>query len=150
MAFKTKDYDPAGIVMTIGNYIIEGYASGTFVSAERNEDSFTLSVGVDGEAARAKSNNRSGRVTFTLLQTSSSNDALTTLYIADEAAGNGVGPLLVKDLNGTTLCAAETAWVMKPATIEFGQEIGEREWVIETGYLVLKPGGANVLSATAS
>ena len=149
MPFVTKDYDPAGIQMIFAGNPITGYAAGTFVNAERTNDTYQTVAGADGEAARAKSNDRSGTVTFTLMQTSAANDLLSALALADELTGDGVGPLLIKDLNGTTLVQAETAWVQKPANVEFGQEMSEREWVIATGFLQIFPGGANVLAATA-
>lgn len=150
MPFETKEYDPAGIKITFAGNVIQGYAPATFVTAARNADTFSRSTGADGESARAKSNDRSGIVTLTLMQGSTSNSILAALALADEVSGDGVGSLLITDLNGATLVAAETAWVRKPADASFGQELENREWILETGNLVIFPGGANVLGATAT
>lgn len=141
MALHT--YDPSQVTIIFAGIPVSGFAEGTFVSAERNEDSWALQVGADGEATRAKSNNRSGRVTFTLIQSSITNDALSALHAVDEntPGGDGIGPLLVKDLSGRTIIAAETAWIAKPATVEFGREASEREWIIETDRLEVFAGG---------
>ena len=141
MALHT--YDPAQVTIIFAGIPVSGFAEGTFVSIERNEDSFTLQVGADGEATRAKSNNRSGRVTLTLIQSSIVNDAFSALLAVDEnsPSGDGIGPLLIKDLSGRTLVAAETAWLVKPATAEFAREATEREWVIETDRLNTFIGG---------
>jgi len=82
MALKT--YDPAQVTIIFAGIPISGFAEGTFVSVERNEDSWALQVGADGEATRAKSNNKSGRVTLTLIQSSFSNDALSAVMAVDE------------------------------------------------------------------
>lgn len=138
-----KKYDPSQVTVIFAGIPISGFAEGTFVSAERNEDSFSLYVGADGEVTRAKSNNKSGRVTFTLAQSSLSNDALSAIATVDELspAGDGIAPLLVKDLSGRTIVSALEAWIVKPATSEFGRETSEREWILESGDLTMFVGG---------
>jgi hypothetical protein len=136
-------YDPSQVTIVLGAIIVGGYADGTFVNVERNEDSFSLAVGSDGEACRAKTNNRSGRVTFTLGQWSITNQLLSALSNLDEVspAGDGIVPLLVKDNSGTSLYSAEKAWITKPAAAANSREPENREWVVETNYLVVNVGG---------
>lgn len=136
-------YDPASVVLVFSGIPVSGYADGTFVSVDFNEDAFTLQVGTDGEACRSKSNNRSGRVTFTLGQWSMSNDLLSAVANLDLSTpnGDGIGPLLVKDFTGRSLYAAEKAWIVKMPTAEFGREATSREWIIETDFLVAFCGG---------
>ena len=138
-----KNLDPKQVSIAFGPVLISGFADGTYVSVERNEDSFSLMVGADGEAARSKSNNLSGRVTVTLMQTSASNALLSAIAQVDErsSAGDGINPLLVKDNNGLDLYTAETAWIVKPATGSHGREAETREWVFETNELISFSGG---------
>jgi hypothetical protein len=130
-----KNYDPAQVQVIFFGIKIGGFADGTFVVVARENPSFTSVVGSDGEGARAKSNDRSGSVTITLLQTSDSNDALSVILNADELSGDGVGSLMVKDSSGRLLVNAETAWLEKPSDAEFAREISNREWVIKTNEL---------------
>jgi hypothetical protein len=113
------------------------------VSVEQNEDSFSLAVGTDGDACRAKTNNRSARITLTLLQSSLSNDLLSAVHNLDILSpnGDGIGPFLMKDNSGRSLFAAEKAWIVKPPTSAFAREAESREWVIETDNLVQQVGG---------
>lgn len=141
---SVKTYDPKGILMILAGAPIEGLAPDTFVVAERRNPSWGLTVGADGEGARAKSNDKSGTITFTLVQTSLSNDFLSGLALLDELSNNGVGPLLIKDLNGNTILEAGTAWISKPANAEFGKEIANREWTVETDNLTMFVGGAAI------
>lgn len=136
------DYDPKAVVVTFKGAILTGYADGSFISAERNEDSFSLQVGAGGEFTRTRNRNESGRVTLTLLQTSPSNDILSAFLKLDEMGGLGKGPLSIKDLRGNTVVFAETAWLTRPASVEYGTEGSSREWVFETGRLEMNVGGA--------
>lgn len=136
-----KTFDPKAVEIILAGISFEGYADGTFVTVARDNDSFSSLVGSDGEGARALSNDKSGTITATLLQTSVTNAALSALANLDEATGDGVGPLLIKDNSGTTLVSAETAWILKPADIEFGREISNREWTIKTDSLTMLHGG---------
>lgn len=125
-------YDPNEISVIVGGKIMSGFADGTFVKFMRNEQAFNLKVGVDGIGTRAKTNNKSGKLEITLMQSSPSNDDLTAFTLADELNNQGVVPILLKDSNGTTLISAATAWVQKFPDTEFAKEVTTRVWTIET------------------
>lgn len=127
-----KTYNPADVTVIVAGVPVGGFADGTFITAARDNPSYTNGSGADGEGWRAKSNDRTGTITMTLLQTSLSNDALSALSALDEASGDGVGPFLLKDNSGRTLIAAETCWLEKPADSEFAREVTNREWVVKT------------------
>jgi hypothetical protein len=133
MAAKT--YDPSQVAIIVGGYNITGFADGSFITVARNADAFALYVGTDGEGTRAKSNNKSGRITITLAQSSDSNAILSGIATLDELSNNGIVPLLIKDNSGLSLYAAETAWIVKTPDSEFGREVGSREWILETDNL---------------
>lgn len=129
---SVSTYDPKDLIIILGSIRVQGYAPGTFVNVERNEDSFALVVGSDGEGARARSNNNSGRATITLLQSSLTNTLFSQQIALDESTGSGVLALLIKDQRGNSLYQAETAWLVKPSAASYGNEIENREWIIET------------------
>jgi hypothetical protein len=138
-----RTYDPSQVIIVFAGIPLSGFADGTFLSVEQNEDSFTLQIGTDGEGTRSKTNNRSGRVTFTLMQSSQANDLLSALHNLDIRSpnGDGIGPLLIKDNSGRSLFSAEKAWIVKPPTGEYGREAASREWIVETDHLILQHGG---------
>jgi hypothetical protein len=139
-----KNYDPARVVVTFRGIPIRGYAEGTFVSVERDEDSFEKAVGSQGDVTRVRKRNRAGSATLTLQQASPTNDELSAIMLLDEASGTGYGPLLVKDLNGTTLASAAVAWLVRPATTSFADGAESREWKIDCAELTMTVGGALV------
>jgi len=137
-------YDASQVAVIFGPVgPISGFADGAFVSVEQNEDSFTLQMGTDGEGTRSKSNNRSGRVTITLMQSSQSNILLSSVHTLDinSPNGDGIGPLLIADRSGSSLYEAEKAWIVKPPAAEFDREATSREWILETDNLVQIHGG---------
>lgn len=136
-----KTYAASEIQINFAGQNLRGLADGSFVRIERREDTFALAVGADGESARSQSANASGSVTITLMQTSVSNDVLSGLQKLDELTGKGMAPLFVKDARGRTVCISQEAWVKKPANVEYGKEVGNREWTIECGNLQMFVGG---------
>jgi hypothetical protein len=135
-------YDPGRVVLSFKGRNIVGFMDGTFVSAEREEDSWTKYVGSTGDTTRVRNRNMSGMVTITLHQSSPSNDDLYTFLAADERDGSGSGPLLVKDLGGRTIVQAEIAWIRKPPSVDFGDEVTGREWVFDCSEIDLQVRGA--------
>ena len=141
MAFKS--YDPLEVAVIVGGHVVQGFADGTFVSVSRANDTFTGTSGASGEYARAKSNDRSGTFTVTLLQTSTSNSVLQGFATADELSNSGTFPVLIKDNNGADIFSGEICWIQKPSDAEYGKEISEREWIIMTSELIMLHGGVD-------
>ena len=134
-------YDPKNVAVIVGGKSLSGFGDNTFVKISRNEQAFNLKIGVDGEGSRAKSNNFSGKIEVTLMQTSASNDVLSAYALTDQLSNKGIVPILVRDNNGTTLATALSAWVQKLPETEFNKEVGMRTWIFETDNLELNVGG---------
>jgi hypothetical protein len=113
------------------------------VKIGRNEDSFTLKVGADGETTRAKNANKSGKLTLTLMQSAVSNEVLSALQAGGRASGNATFSVQVKDARGTSIWNAATAWISKVSDAEYAKEVTSREWVIETDELIPFVGSNN-------
>ena len=137
MAVKT--YDPNQGALTYGTNIITGFAEDTMLTISRNEDAWTLQIGVDGEGTRSKSNNKSGRVTFSLMQSSDSNKVMSGIAAIDEISGSQALPLQFKYKN--ELYIAETAWIVKFPDAEYARTATARVWVLESDILVMRLAG---------
>lgn len=134
-------YDPKQVSVIVGGKIMSGFSDTTFIKASRNEQAFNLKVGVDGEGTRAKSNNLSGKLEITLMQSSESNDDLSGFAAADELANAGVVPVLINDKSGRTVLQATTMWIQKYADVEFAKEASTRTWILETDQFIIFEGG---------
>lgn len=154
MAVNTKDYDPLNVVITLDSHIVSGFADGTYITVTRNNQTWNTVAGASGEHARAKSNDRTGTVEITLMQTSITNDWLSNKLYADEMKGNtgkfklsiidGNGPLDDTNVLGQTTINALEAWVQQAPSVEFGKELSDRVWTIEAGDLeFIRVGGTS-------
>jgi len=121
-----------------------GFADGTFINVEFDEDSVAKTVGAQGAVTATMNAHRGGKATFTILQGSPTNDLLSALAASSRPSNAAliVRPLFIKDLNGTTLVSAAEAWVLKVPNTEFGKEVASREWVIDIARLQMHTGGA--------
>jgi hypothetical protein len=128
-----KFYDPDQIVIYFAGKRIQGYADGEFISVENMSPGFASVAGTDGEVARSKSNDRRVKVTIKLLQTSSSNDDLNEIHQTDldSPNGAGVGTFLMQDLQGTSICHGDEAWIVQHPDESQDRTAKSREWQIE-------------------
>jgi len=129
MALRT--YNPASVIISIGGVPMSGFADGTFLMIERDEDAFTKVTGADGYTTRVKSNNRCGSLTLTLKQSSPSNDVLSGFANLDELSNAGVVPILIRDISGTSTYFSATGWIRKYPSSEFAKELSNREWILD-------------------
>jgi len=136
-----RTYDPKLVLISFGEVAITGFADGSFVSVDRDEDAFTKVVGAGGDVVRTRNRNRSGSVTVTLLHSAPENDLLSGIARLDETLGTGVRPVMVKEANGTTIIAAQNGWIRKLPTTEYAKESGTREWVLDVDALDSYVGG---------
>lgn len=136
-----NQYDPGRVTLSFRGIIITGFADETFIKAERDEDTFSKSVGAVGDVTRIRNRNKSGSVTVTLMAGAVTNDLLSAVALEDEVSGTGVGPLMVKDLNGTTMVTSAVAWIRRQANVERGTEDSNVEWVLDCEKLEMKVGG---------
>jgi hypothetical protein len=124
--------DPKAVQIIVGGAIISGFADGSFVRIGRRNNAYELVVGADGEGTRTKSNDRSGFFEIELMQTSESNSYLTSLAIADELNNAGAVPVLVKDAQGFSIHAAETAFIEKTPDADYAKTATTRVWRLVT------------------
>jgi hypothetical protein len=122
-------YDPDRVQFLFAMVPVKGYADGTFINVETQEQ-FTVKVGADGTVTRTKTNNKVARVKITLMAASPSNDVLSAIHVLDVESpnGSGVASLAIKDLSGRFVFLATEAWIAKPPNVEFAREGGQREW----------------------
>ena len=141
---NVRTYDPKQVIITFGTKIITGFGEGTVVVVERNGQSFTKKKGIDGTVDRTNNNARDFQVTVTIKQTSRTNSDLSEIHASDQINNDGVKPLTIKDLSGTTFFNAPSAWIQSDPNIEFAAESGDVDWVFDTGVADKFSGGNNV------
>ncbi len=118
---KTKTFNPKLVTVMYGGRVITGFAEGSMVKCERNEDNNTPHIGVLGEVSRAINADNTGKITISLAGTSPFIGIL-----ARKAAANTIEPISVVDMNdnGVNVGGSE-AWIVKASDINIGKEIEE-------------------------
>ena len=65
-------FDPEKVTLVFNDAVITGYADGSDISVERNEDDVAPKTGIQGDTVYALNGNRSGLIKFSLFATSAS------------------------------------------------------------------------------
>ena len=132
-----NDYDPMKVSVLINYVPVTGFADGTFVSITRNNQTWTTVSGASGEVVRSKTNDKTGIIEITLMQSSAFNATLKGYMLADEATNAGKFTIQIIDNNtGKEIIGATEGWCQQPPQIEYGKEQSERQWTIEVGKLL--------------
>ena len=128
-----KTYDPKKVIVIFGARQLKGMSEDSIVSIKPNGEGLQTYVGADGDVARSLDPDATYEVTVSLNTTSNSNDYLSNMYNYDRETGDGIAPLLIKDLAGTTLFSAPEAWVANMPEASRGLTVDTQEWVFRTG-----------------
>lgn len=134
MAIRT--YDPKNVIVTLTtasgvSSIIGGFADGVGIKISRKNDMWDVSTGMDGQTSRVRKNDRSGEITLALAQTSPSNDFLSAMSENDTVDGD-LATLSIDDAVTGSHYFSTSCWVRKHADTEYGKEISNREWILDT------------------
>lgn len=146
------NYSPEDVVVIISNdrfsHTISGFADGTFISYERGVPRAELYVGADLSAGRTLRRNKSGTITLTLAQYGESNDILSKLADLDEESHNNdwLFSVTIKDLLGRSVLFAPQAFLGNDPMMDYGTEMGTREWTITVVNAQRHVGGSSKLS----
>lgn len=145
MQYFVNSYDPKKVIITFGGVPITGFTDGTFIQVDPNAETWTKSVGADGEVIRSRNNDNTHTVQITLQQSSVSNNYLSTVMTADKISGRGMLPLTITDMNGTTLHFWPQAWIQTDPSWGYSKENTERQWTIHTGQEAAQHYGGTVI-----
>ena len=120
-------YDAKDVSVIVGGVYLTGFADGTFVSYEKTEDNYAISVGAQGDPARAKVNNPLGTITVTLQQTSPQVSYLNNLA----RSGKIIEARVIHKGSNTEKVGGTQCFILKEAAGEFSNEISSREFTIQ-------------------
>ena len=134
---EVKTYDPAQVNLTVGGFLLSGYAPGTFIQLALDVPRFSDDQGVDGEPIRWDNKNPFSRLTVNLTQTSTSNAILSRLATADRYTQAGIFPIYLEEggtpdapgsIFGKPNYVSAQAWITGQANIGYGSDPIARAW----------------------
>lgn len=119
-------YDAKDVTLTVDGVYITGFADGTFIEAEKDEDNMDTSVGAQGDVVDSTINNPLGTITVTIQQTSPS-----VKYLTDLANSGDLVPVYVISNNTPKeIIGGSQARVVKPGSVSFSDTAESREFEI--------------------
>lgn len=122
-------YDAKKVSLILDGVFITGFADGSFVSAEKDEEAFSTKVGAQGDVAVSKTNNPLGTVKFTVQAESPSIN-----YLKQKSKTVQEFPIWVMapGANGRTEKSGGTrALIKKSPAREYEEESGTREYEVQ-------------------
>lgn len=126
-----KPWSAKEIKFNIGGFNIDsGRADGTFLEIAQENPSVSYTPSADGDGTFNQLHNEYTVYRVTLLQTSSGNSIMSTLYNASKAAGGISYPVYTEDANGTSRSVGTQAMILKPADETYANEAGTVVWEI--------------------
>lgn len=126
---ETKSYDPQKVNLVVDGIAITGFAKGSMITVERNEDSALPYIGNQGDGAYAENADKSGKIKIVLMQTSPSVELLDRK--SDEKGESAMFSTSIIDSNsGATNATGSDCRVLKPASKGYDKEVKEREFEI--------------------
>lgn len=131
MSARVAPYDINAVEFSIGGIPIKDGLVSCEIAPEG--PAFASEIGADGLVCRYATNERRHNITLTLKGSSNENEKLSVLHGADVSATNGLGivPVLLRDGNGTTLIATDSAWITQLPSKSFGASAGDCAWNIQ-------------------
>lgn len=123
-------HDPRNVVVTVNGTEIVGFADGTFVEGEQNEERFAQHVGAKGEVTWVRNADATGKITLTLKHNSPSNAFLHDLFKQQDEAGAEPLSVSVQDRNfeGDVSASGSEAKIIKLPGFTRGAEVEDVEW----------------------
>ena len=124
-------HSPEDVVVSINDYLLSGFASGTYINIKLNSENFKRVPGIRGKDSRIHTRDRSGSITFSLLQTAPDNDVLSAIVAFDEVNLTGLLNVVVKDSGGSTGLQFRECYITGFPSVNFsGDELSQRDWKI--------------------
>ena len=139
---KLWTYSPENISVTIAGLIsLQGFAEGTFLNVTKDAPAFDTRRMSDGTLVRLHQKDATYTITFTLMNSSPSNDALTKLWYLDNLTRRGKFPLLISDGSGSSTVFSTNSWVESVPDMTFGTDMTTRDWTIKSAHAIVNYGG---------
>ena len=125
--FTLNTYSPSEVILTIGGYQITGWES---ITIARRVDGFVPVFGIRGKHTRIPTNDTSSFITLPVLQTSQSNEVLSTIHGLDLIEGTGRLAILLKDNSGASVFSSNEAYIVGYPETVFSGTFEYRNWSI--------------------
>jgi hypothetical protein len=125
-------YSPSDVKANVLGFDVTGFAMGTFLQISPDAKTFSFKRAMDGSTMAIQNKLQTYTVTFSLMQSSVSNQWLHLLYKLFKSYGIPfIMPILIYDKSGNTSFFATDCWFEGEPSSTFSSEVTNVEWVIK-------------------
>lgn len=137
-------FSPSDVIMTINDYRLEDFASGSFIEINQNSQRFRPARGIRGKHTRIHTRDRSGTVVFRLMQTSKQNTILSKLANEDDLNMTGLLLVNIVDVGSDTGVQFGNAYLEGLPNLSFQSDsTTPKEWRINFEFITRYDVGGN-------
>jgi len=119
-------FDAERIAMIVQSINIQGAGKGEFLTLTQREKPFNVEEGLHGTVVRMRIPANVWDIKLSIMKGSPTNALLSTRIKNDMLTGNGVGQLLVKDLEGESLVTG--VCFLFPNEVKYSTDVTMVEW----------------------
>ena len=131
------------VVILINGIPIDGWDESDAITIAPAEDLSSKTVGADGEVTRNIYNDRSGEITFTIMQTSRGNDVLNAYLQLSKTVGIGdVFSIYVDNIRSGEKIVAPKCWIKREPDFKAAKSASPNSWVCDAAVINSTRGGA--------
>lgn len=124
-SFSVNTYNPADVIFTLGGYQLAGWDD---ISISRLAPGFRQIRGIRGKHTTVPTVDSSALLTISLIQTSPTNDVLSTIHELDLVEGTGRIALTLKDNSGRSVFSSDEARIISYPEVRFSGDFEYRVW----------------------
>jgi len=124
---SVNTFSPSDVKLILGGYTVVGWDN---LTTARTQQSFMTIRGIRGKHTRVPSDDTSCTITLTLIQTSPSNDVLSSIHGLDVENGTGRLEILLKDLSGRSVFSTNEGYIVGYPEVTFSAGIEYRTWTM--------------------
>jgi len=141
-----KQFSFANTICLIdGVEVVEWAAGEDAFNMRRRAESFLDVVGVNGDMAVYQTSDQTGEFEVKLMQTSTTNEYLTSRLVAAENGAFVPVSVMFKDLGGNDLGVGTNGYIQKFPEVQRGAGIATQPWLIVIERLDMLLNGADTL-----
>ena len=126
-SFSVVTYSPADVYLTIGGYRLTGWDT---ITITRSTKAFKTIKGIRGKNTRDRVLDTSATIAINMIQTSPSNDVLSTIHNMDIQNGTGRIELTLSDKSGKSTFSSTEGYITGFPVAAFSGDFSYRVWEI--------------------
>lgn len=125
--FTVNSFSPKDVQLIVAGYVITGWER---ITITRRVKGFTPIPGIRGKNTRVVSQDTSATITVPVLQTSQSNEVLSSIHEQDLDKKTGRLGITLKDVSGNSIFSSDEGYITGFPSVTYSGQFEYRTWEI--------------------